>query len=111
LLFVMAATWLAFWEPAAERYRIGFFALLTVVATHAVIAGNLPRLNYPTLADMVLIFCYVTAIAVIAIGIVVRRLEAAGNVERARVIDRYSVLLLPATTAIVLFITALILWN
>jgi len=111
LFFVMAATWLAFWEPAAERYRIGFFALLTVVAMHAIIAGNLPRLDYPTLADMVLIFCYVTAIAVIAIGLIVRRIEAAGNVKRARVIDRYSVWLLPAIIAIVLSVAALILWN
>jgi len=111
LLFVMAATWLAFWEPAAERYRIGFFALLTVVATHAIVAGNLPRLNYPTLADMVLMFCYITALAVISIGIVVRRMETSGNVKRARQIDRYSLWLLPLTTAIVLSITALILWN
>lgn len=110
LLFVMAATWLAIWEPAQERYRIGFFALLTVVATHAVVAGNLPRLSYPTLADMVLIFCYVTAIAVIASGIVVRRFETAGNIKRARAIDRNALWLLPVTAAIVLSVAAVILW-
>ena len=110
LLFVMAATWLAFWEPAQERYRIGFFALLTVVATHAVVARSLPRLSYPTLADMVLIFCYVTAISVIAVGVVVRRNEATGNIKRARAIDRYSLWLLPVTAAIVLSVTAVILW-
>ena len=111
LFFIMAATWLAFWEPAAERYRIGFFALLTVVATHAIVARNLPRLNYPTLADLVLIFCYIAAVAVIAIGIVVRRTEAVGNVKRARAIDRYSMWLLPVMAAIVFPIAALILWN
>jgi hypothetical protein len=111
LFFIMAATWLAFWEPAAERYRIGFFALLTVVATHAIIAENLPRLNYPTLADMVLFLCYVAAVAVIAIGIVVRRTEMVGNIKRARTIDRYSLWLLPVTAVIVSSITTLILWN
>lgn len=110
LFFVMAATWLAFWEPAAERYRIGFFALLTVVATHAVVARSLPRLNYPTLADMLLIFCYVTAIAVIAIGIFVRRIETSGDVKRAGIIDRRSLWILPLTTAIALSVAALILW-
>ena len=111
LFFIMTATWLAFWQPAAERYRIGFFALLTVVATHAIVAGNLPRLDYPTLADMVLIFCYVAAVAVIAIGIIVQRAETVGNVKYARAIDRYSLWLLPVTAVIVFFIAFLILWS
>lgn len=110
LFFVMGATWLAFWEPAAERYRTGFFALLTVVATHAVIVSNLPRLNYPTLADMVLMFCYIMAIAVIAIGIAVRRIEANGDVKRARNIDRLAVWLLPVAIVTTLAVAALVLW-
>lgn len=83
----------------------------TAVATHAIVAGDLPRLNYPTLADIVLISCYVTAVAVIAIGIVVRNIEAAGDIKRARAIDRFSMWLLPVTTAIVLAIATLILWT
>lgn len=111
LFFVMTMTWLAFWEPPENRYRIGFLALLTVVATHAVVAGSIPRLDYPTLADMILIVCYLAATALVAVSIVVLRIEARGLPERARTFDRWARWSLPVAAAIVLAVSALILWN
>jgi hypothetical protein len=87
LFFVMTLTWFAFWEPLQDRFRVGFLAMLTVVATHAIISSSLPRLNYPTLADMVLIVCYWAATALVAVSIVVRRIDAAGDAERAQQYD------------------------
>lgn len=111
LLFVMSMTWLAFWEPVEERYRIGFLALLTVVATHAVVSGSLPRLGYATLADMILIVCYMAATALVAVSIVVRRIEEGGEPERARKFDRWARWSLPVAAAAVLAVSALVLWN
>ena len=48
--------------------------------------------------------------SVAAIGIVVRRIEATGDVKRARAIARYSMWLLPVTIAIVLCTATLVLW-
>jgi hypothetical protein len=111
LFFVMTMTWLAFWEPPENRYRIGFLALLTVVATHAIVSGSIPRLDYPTLADMILIVCYLAATALVAVSIVVQRIEARGFPERARTFDRWARWSLPVAAAVVLAVSALILWN
>jgi len=111
LLFVMTMTWLAFWEPPEDRYRIGFLALLTVVATHAVVSGSLPRLSYATLADMILIVCYMAATALVAVSIVVRRIEKGGEPERARKVDTWARWSLPVVAAAILAVSALVLWN
>jgi len=111
LLFVMTMTWLAFWEPPEDRYRIGFLALLTVVATHAVVSGSLPRLSYPTLADMILIVCYMAATALVAVSIVVRKIEKGGKPERARKFDNWVRWSVPVAAAAVLAVSALVLWN
>jgi len=111
LLFVMALTWFAFWEPVEDRFRVGFIALLTVVATHTVIASSLPRLNYPTFADVVLIVCYLAATALNVVSIVVKRVQTGGAVERAQRIDRWSRWLLLVVAAVILTVSGLVLWS
>jgi len=111
LFFVMTLTWFAFWEPVRDRFRVGFLALLTVVATHAIISDSLPRLDYPTIADMALIVCYLAATAIIVVSIVVRKVEAKGDVERAQRIDRWARWLFPGAATLILAITVLVLWN
>jgi hypothetical protein len=113
LMFVMLLTWCAFWMPVGQRYRVGFIALLTVVASHTVISGQLPRLHYPTFADVLLLVCYVFATALIVVSIVVQRLEDSeedGSPERARKIDTWTRWSLPVGAACVLGASVLILW-
>lgn len=110
LFFVMTLTWFAFWESLEDRFRVGFIALLTVVAIHAVVAKNLPRLAYPTLADMVLMVCYLVATALTVVSIVVQRVDARGEPERAERIDRWARRLLPVVAAVILGISTLLLW-
>ena len=114
LMFVMLLTWSAFWMPVGNRFRVGFIALLTVVASHTVISGSLPRLHYPTFADVLLLVCYVFATALIIVSIVVERLEASekeGTTERARKIDTRTRWTLPVAAVIVLASSAAILWS
>lgn len=110
LFFVMTLTWFAFWESLEDRFRVGFIALLTVVAIHAVVSKNLPRLAYPTLADMVLMVCYLVATALTVVSIVVQRVDARGEPERAERIDRWARCMLPVVAALILGISALLLW-
>jgi hypothetical protein len=111
LFFVMMLTWISFWQPADKRLRVGFIALLTVVASHTVISQDLPRLHYPTFADVVLIVCYAVASALIVESIWVQRLEESGSGERAKTIDRRVRWVLPAAAAIILGVSLLALWS
>ncbi len=111
LMFVMALTWSAFWMPVGQRFRVGFIALLTVVASHTVIAGSLPRLHYPTFADVLLTICYVFATVLIGEAIWVQRVDEAGAAERAERIDRLTRWALPIGAAVALTLSVAILWS
>ena len=111
ILFVMGLTWAAFWQPAEDRIRVGFIALLTVVATHTVIARDLPRLNYPTSADALLFVCYLVATTLTVVGIFVQRLHARGETERAQRIDDRARWMLPLVTVGILGTSVLLLWS
>jgi hypothetical protein len=111
LAFVMGLTWCAFWMPVDARPRVGFIALLTVVASHTVITGDLPRLHYPTFADILLFVCYVFATTLIVVSIIVQRIDDGGAPERARSIESRTRWLLPLVTAISLSGFALLLWS
>ena len=114
LMFVMALTWSAFWMPASQRFRVGFIALLTVVASHTAISGTLPRLNYPTFADVLLLVCYLYATALIVVSLKIQRLEDSeedGMEERARKIDTWTRWSLPVAAVIALGVSVLVLWN
>jgi hypothetical protein len=113
LMFVMALTWSAFWMPAGPRIRVGFVALLTVVASHTVISGNLPRLNYPTFADIVLLVCYLYVTVLIVVSLKVQHLEESeeeGSDEQARAINAWTRWALPIAAVLALSATVLVLW-
>ena len=111
IVFVMTLTWAAFWEPAQDRIRVGFIALLTVVATHTVVSRNLPRLSYPTSADALLIVCYLVATSLTVVSIAVHKLEERGEMERAQRIDRRARWGVPAAAAAILTAAVLALWS
>ena len=113
LMFVMLLTWCAFWMPVGNRYRVGFIALLTVVASHTVVSSSLPRLHYPTFADVLLLVCYVFATVLIIVSIWVQRLEDRedeASLARARRIDDMARWCLPVGALFVLGATFLLLW-
>jgi hypothetical protein len=69
-----------------------------------------PRLSYPKLADALLIFCYMVATSLTVVSIVVQRLEARGEIERAQRIDRHAKWLVPALAASILAVSVVVLW-
>jgi hypothetical protein len=110
LMFVMLLTWIAFWIRPADRIRVGFIALLTVVATHTIISQSLPILHYPTFSDILLTVCYLFATALIIESTCVRHLEVEGDDERASRIDKRTRLLLPLMAIIAVVVCILVLW-
>jgi hypothetical protein len=110
LFFVMGLTWTAFWMPLEHRFRVGFVALLTVVASNTVIAGQLPRLHYPTFADVLPIICYVFATVLIVVSVRVQRLEDANQKERVATLDRRTRWILPLVAALALAACTLLFW-
>lgn len=76
-----------------------------------VVADGLPRLSYPTFADVVLIVCYLAATALIVVSIAVRKTEAARGSERAKRVDQWARRLFPVVVATILGVTALVLWR
>lgn len=113
LMFVMLLTWSAFWMPAGPRIRVGFVALLTVVASHTVISGNLPRLNYPTFADIVLLVCYLYVAVLIVVSLKVQHLEESdedGTDELAQRINSLACRGLPVAAVLALGTAVLVLW-
>lgn len=110
LMFVMLLTWSAFWTHSSERIRMGFIALLTVVATHTVISQSLPRLHYPTFSDILLTVCYTFATTLIIESTWVKRLEEGGAAERARKIDQRTRWILPLGAITVMVTSVLFLW-
>ena len=113
LMFVMMLTWSAFWMPAGQRSRVGFVALLTVVASHIVISGFLPRLNYPTFADIVLLVCYLYVAALIVVSLKIQRLEESdedGSDELAQRVNTLTRWALPVAAVLALGAAVLVLW-
>jgi hypothetical protein len=111
LFFVMGLTWAAFWMPVEYRFRVGFIALLTVVASHTVIGRELPRIHYPTFADVLLFICYVFATALIVVSIRVQHLMDSNREERVAALDRRTRWILPVAAALVLGGSALLVWS
>jgi hypothetical protein len=110
LMFVMLLTWSAFWIQPSERIRMGFIALLTVVATHTVISQSLPRLHYPTFSDMLLTVCYIFATVLIIESTWVKRLAEHGAEDLAAKIDQRTRWILPLGALAVMAISVFFLW-
>jgi hypothetical protein len=112
LMVVMLLTWSAFWIPASNRGRAGFIALLSIVASHSVIATQLPRIAYVTFIDLTLFIGYAYAAVLIVEANWVARLEHSGDDgarKRAKVIDRRTRWLLPLCAALALGIAIVVL--
>ena len=106
----MFLTWCAFWINPSERIRMGFIALLTVVATHTVISHSLPRLHYPTFCDIILTICYLFASVLIIESTWILRLEEAGEADRAQKIDLRTRRISPAAALFIIALSVLIFW-
>ncbi len=90
LLIIIAVSWAIFFLRNYEK-RVDAAAanLLLLVAFNFTISGNLPKLGYLTLMDIVLITTFVVTGLVLVLNVFLRRLEVAGKGELAHRLDTY----------------------
>ena len=80
-----------------------------LLSASTTIAGT--QISANGVADMILIVCYLAATALVAVSIVVVRLQERDQPERARRFDRWARWSLPVVAALSLAVSALVLWN
>ena len=109
LVFVMGLTFAAFFMAAGDRIRLGFIALLTVVAWHSGISQQLPRIHYPTFADIMLYICYVFVAVLIIVSIRIVHLDKYNAEAQALALERRTRWILPTLAVITLLGSTLLL--
>ena len=96
LLIIILVSWAIFFLRNYEK-RVDAAAanLLLLIAFNFTISGNLPKLGYLTLMDIVLITTFVVTGLVLVLNVFLRRMEVAGKREQAERLDRYVLWLYP----------------
>ena len=103
LLIIILVSWVIFFlRDYGKRVDAAAGNLLLLIAFNFTIAGNLPKLGYLTLMDIVLITAFVVTGLVLVLNVVLRRMEAAGKREQTVRIDRYVLWLYPFVYIIVI---------
>lgn len=99
VVIIVLFNWSTFWmpgEPATSRMERAFIALLTVVAFHQIVAGNLPRISYLTFMDGV-VFVAFASVGLTMVSIMLsQRYENQGRADVVLRMDRYARLMFPA---------------
>ena len=91
LTILVALTWSIFWmdeESLADRINISFIGILTVVAYHLVIRGQLPEIPYFTLTDGFLLSTFLILAASVVVNLVVDKLNRRGMEAVGDRVDR-----------------------
>ena len=109
LLLILTVSWVTFFlRDYRKRIDVSSGLLFVLVAFNFTISGDLPRLGYMTLMDSILVSAFVVTVLVTIVNVRLKRLEDAGQVERAKHIDRYLLWLFPLGYALAIGISVLL---
>jgi len=96
VLAIIAIAWVTFFlEDYSKRVDLAGANLLVFIAFNFTIAGDLPRLGYLTVMDIVLISTFLITAIVLVCCVCLRRMETVGLEVLARKIDKYLVVAYP----------------
>ncbi len=108
ILLILIVCWSVTWitpEELESKLTITIVCLLSLIAYNFVIDSELPKLDYLTILDWIILVSYVYATIPNFLSIITFRLHKAGNVNLIDVIDKKSKLYgLPSYIILILFI-------
>lgn len=109
LLVIMVVAFSAFWIDLSDlnsRVAVGVTCLLAAIAFQLAEAGNLPEVEYLTLADRVYAICYVSLALAIVAAVYGKALVQKEQLVAASKLDRRCRTLFPIATAVAILLGA-----
>ena len=96
LALILLISWITlFLNSYTRRIEATSGNLLLFIAWNFAVDSDLPRLGYLTFMDVLLLTTFVLNVGIIVYNVMLYRLEATGNAERALRIDRFALWLYP----------------
>ena len=110
LALIVFMSWAIFWihpTQIAPQMGIGATSMLTLIAYHFALAGFLPRISYPTIADQFIVWSLILVFLALTEAVATAALVSYGREEQALNIDRWCRWLFPLAFVGILFVTLL----
>ncbi|QYY35556.1 hypothetical protein [Ruficoccus sp. ZRK36] len=92
LIILVLLMWAVFWldpESLSDRLNVSFIGILTIVAYQFLIDGSMPRIDYFTFTDTILLYSFVVMCLTIFESLMISSLRKRGYTSFSNMVDRF----------------------
>ena len=108
LILIVIVSWSVFWISIKEigtQLTVAVTAMLTVVAFHFLVSGDLPQIAYQTRLDRYILICYIIVFLAVLESVITHILDSTERTNAARRVAQVSRLVFPVAFALSLALT------